>query len=94
MTVKTWNLIKKSKNFYVRTYRGAETVMIFSILLNLGLSVGLFYAYSIRPEPGYYATFGETPPVPLIAMDDPNYSSVPLLADDTNPDSDARYIPN
>lgn len=94
MGVKAWNLIKHSKQFYVKTYRGTETAIVFSIMINLCLAVGLFYSYSIRPEPDYYATFGETPPVPLIAMDTPNYSSHPLLADDSNQDSDVREIPD
>lgn len=94
MSVKTWNLIKNSKQFYVKTYRGTETVIVLSIIVNLCLAVSLFYFYSIRPESDYYATFGETPPVPLIAMDEPNYSSHPLLADDTNQDSEERNIPN
>jgi intracellular multiplication protein IcmM len=92
--VKAWNLIKKSKNFYVRTYRGAETAIVFSILLNVGFGAGLLYEYSIRPQPDYYTTFGETPPVPLISMEEPNYSSTPLLPDDANQDNEAKDIPN
>ncbi len=93
MGVKTWNLIKRSKQFYVKTYRGTETIMVISILVNVCLGIGLFYAYYVLPEPDYYATYGETPPVPLIAMNGPNLSSDPLLADDTNQDSDVREIP-
>jgi len=29
MGVKTWGLIKRSKQFYVKTYRGAETATVF-----------------------------------------------------------------
>lgn len=93
MSVKAWNLIKRSKEFYVRTYRKTETAIVISVIISVGLIVGIIYTYSIRPEPDYYATFGETPPVPLIAMDAPNYSSQALLADDSNQDSDVKAIP-
>lgn len=93
MGVKAWNLIKKSKRFYIRTYRGAETAIVVSVLINACLAAGIYFAYSDRPEPDYYATFGETPPTPLIALGEPNYSSHPLLVDDSNQDSDVREIP-
>lgn len=93
MSVKTWNLIKRSKQFYIRTYRATETAIVFSVLINVFLGAGIFYTYSIRAEPDYYATFGETPPVPLVVMDQPNTSSQPLLADDSSQDSDVRAIP-
>ncbi|HVT62358.1 MAG TPA: type IVB secretion system protein IcmM/DotJ [Legionellaceae bacterium] len=92
MGVKTWNLIKRSKRFYIRTYRGSVTATVISVIFNVLLGIGIFYVYYIRPEPDYYATYGETPPVPLIAMDEPNYSSHPLLADDSNQDSDVRTV--
>ena len=93
MSVKTWNLIKRSKQFYISTYRKVETIIVFSVIINLGLVAGIIYSYAVRPEPDYYATYGESAPVPLIAMDEPNYSSNALLADDTNQDSEARAIP-
>jgi intracellular multiplication protein IcmM len=93
MSVKTWNLIKRTRNFYVRTYRSVETVIVISVIINVGLILGITYTYAIQPEPDYYATYGEAAPVPLIAMDAPNYSSQPLLAEDSNQDSDVRAIP-
>lgn len=94
MTARTWNVIKHSKNFYVKSYRAVETVILISIILNLGLGLGVYKAYAMRTEPDYYSTFGETPPAPLVAMDAPNYSSVPLLPDDNYSDSVDRTIPN
>ena len=93
MSIKTWDLIKRSKEFYIRTYRSVEKVIFVSVLINLFLMAGIIYNYSKIPEPDYYATFGETPPVPLIAMDSPNFSAQPLLADDSNQDTDVRAIP-
>lgn len=93
MSVKAWNLIKASKQFYIKAYRKIETVILVSVFISIGLGLGIFYTYSKRPEPDYYSTFGETAPVPLVAMDEPNYSSHPLLADDTSADSTVRAIP-
>lgn len=93
MSVKTWNLIKRSREFYIRTYRKIETAIVISVIINVGLIVGITYTYSIQPEPDYYATYGEAAPVPLVPMDAPNYSSQPLLVEDSNQDSDVRAIP-
>lgn len=93
MGVKAWNLIKRSKQFYIRTYRSTLSVTVFSIILNVLLGASIFYFYIKQPATDYYATYGETPPVPLVAMDTPNYSSQPLLADDSNQDSAERAIP-
>ena len=93
MSVKTWNLIKRSKRFYIRTYRGIETAILISVTISVGLISSVSYTYSIQPEPDYYSTYGETAPAPLIAMDEPNYSSQPLLASDSTQDSDVRAVP-
>lgn len=93
MGVKTWNLIKRSKDFYIRTYRSLETVIVFSVIINVGLVIGIAYTHSIQPEPDYYASYAEGGPVPLAPMDAPNYSAQPLLADDSNQDSEVRDIP-
>lgn len=90
MGVKAWNLIKSSKQFYVAGYRTMITLAWISMFISICLGVGIFYTYSIRPEPNYYSTYGETPPVPLVAMDEPNYSDHPLLPDDMTPDSAAK----
>ena len=93
MGVKAWNLIKRSKDFYIRTYRGLETAIVFSVIINVCLVIGIAYTYSIKPEPDYYASYAEGSPVPLAPMDTPNYSAQPLLADDSNQDSEVRDIP-
>ena len=63
-------------------------------MLNVLLGLGLIYVYLEQPERDYYATFGETPPVPLVALDKPNESSMPLLADENQQDSDVKNVPN
>jgi hypothetical protein len=93
MSIKAWNLIKNSKMFHIRTYRRMEAVLLVSMFANICLGVGIFYTYSIRPEPDYYSTYGETAPVPLVAMDSANDSPNALLADDMTPDSAARVTP-
>lgn len=93
MSKKTWDLIKRSKRFYVRVYRRISSILLVSVLLNVFLGAGICYLCSHVPERDFYATFGETPPVPLVAMNEPNYSSVPLLANDPSQDTNVRTIP-
>lgn len=93
MSRKVWNLIKHSKRFYVRAYRKTGTVLLASVIINVFLGLAIFHVYINLPEHDFYSTYGETPPVQLIAMSEPNYSSVPLLSGDTNQDSDVRDIP-
>lgn len=82
MTQTTWDMRKRSKRFYVKTYRRVESMLVFSVILNLSMSGILYYIYFSLPEPNYYATDGIRPPLTLIAMDRPNYSSTPILAND------------
>lgn len=70
------------------TYRRVSTAVLVSIFLNVCLGVAIYYVYSGQPAPDFYATDGVTPPVPLVAMDQPNESLTPLLANDQN-DSDS-----
>ena len=93
MSRRTWDLIKHSKRFYVRVYRRAGTILLVSMCINVMLGIGIWYIHSHLPERDFYATFGETPPVPLVALDTPNYSSAPLLPNDPHQDSDVRPIP-
>lgn len=86
----TWDLIKQSKGFYVNTFRWTEKSMFISVALNLILGLLLYYVYFNQPESDFYATYGETPPVALTPMDEPNYSSTALLANDTGNDSNVR----
>jgi len=90
MSRKVWNLIKQSKRFHVRFYRKIGTTLLISVILNIFLGVGICYFYLRLPEPDFYSTYGETPPVLLTAMDEPNYSSTPLLSSDSSQDSDVR----
>ncbi|KTC66537.1 Dot/Icm secretion system protein ImcM [Legionella adelaidensis] len=88
-----WNLTKQSKRFYVQTYRRAGTSLVVSLLINLLLGLGIYYTYFHLPEPDFYSTDGITPPVQLTPMDEPNRSSVPLLASDQESDYGNKVIP-
>jgi intracellular multiplication protein IcmM len=57
------------------------------------LGLLLFQAYLNQPDRDFYATNGETSPQALTSMDDPNYTSTPLLAEDVIRDSGARALP-
>ena len=93
MSRRTWELIKHAKRFYVRVYRRLGTIILASSVLNVCLGVGIWHIYSHIPDPDFYATFGETPPVPLVALDAPNERSVPLLGDDPAEDNQVKTIP-
>ena len=93
MSRQTWNLTKQSKQFYVLTYRKAGTALIVSVIINLFLSLGIYYTYFGRPDHEFYATNGVTYPDRLIAMDAPNNSSAALLAPDPSDANDNKVMP-
>lgn len=92
MSRRTWSLIKQSKRFYVRLYRRTINLLLVSVTLNVLLGLGIWQWHPDRPDSDFYATFGETPPVLLKAMETPNYQSVPLLPNDPSQDSDERTV--
>lgn len=89
----TWDIIKRTKRFYVKNYRRAGSAVIVSIVMNVLLLMGIYYIYFSRPEHDFFATDGVTPPVSLIAMDQPNHTSTPMLANDQAKDDNYRRIP-
>ena len=89
-----WQRIRNSKRFYVRTYRKAGSILLFSVIINVMLGICVAYVYLNIPERDYYATYGEIPPIKLFAMNSPNLSSTPLLPDDRQYDNDSRKIPS
>jgi intracellular multiplication protein IcmM len=89
----TWNTIRSSKRFYVDTFRWAGRALLISISLSIVLSIAVLYVYYSRPEHDFYSTNGETPPVPLTSMDEPNGSEYPLLANDQSVDNATKEIP-
>lgn len=88
-----WNAIKQSKTFYIRTYRACLTVTAFSLLLNLIIGLVIYYLYFNEPERDFYATSGITSPVKLTPLNEPNYSSKPLLANDPPSEDTVKEIP-
>ena len=89
----SWDLIKNSKRFYVRTYRKIGTAILISCAINLCLGGAIYYTYFSRPLNDFYATNGVTPPDMLTAMDEANESSVPMIADDDEGDVQIKVIP-
>lgn len=90
----TWDNIKRSKNFYVNSYRGIGSALLVSVILNFCLGIGIFYSYFNKPERDFYATNGETPPVQLTPLDSPNESSTPLLPDDPDRSENDKAVVN
>ena len=93
MSRETWNTIKRSKFFYVRTYRAAGTLLIVSLALNLLMGLIIYYLYFHQPARDFYATSGITSPIKLNPMDEPNNSETPLLAPDPINDDTVKVIP-
>jgi len=93
MSRETWNTIKHSKRFYVDTYRRAGSFLVASMIINLLLGITIYYLYFNQPEHDFYATSGVTPPVQLTYMDEPNFTAVPLLANDPDEDNENKVIP-
>lgn len=89
----TWDTIKQSKAFYIRTYRKGGTFVIVSLLVNLLLSLAIYYVHFHQPNPDFYATSGITPPIQLTALNAPNDSSTPLLEPDPATEDETRVIP-
>lgn len=90
----TWQRIKNSKRFYVRTYRKLGSIILGSVFFNVLLGLAVTYEFLTMPEPDFYATYGEIPPIKLFVMNTPNYSSTPLLPDDRQYETDNRTIPS
>ncbi|ASQ45262.1 type IVB secretion system protein IcmM/DotJ [Legionella clemsonensis] len=89
----TWDTIKRSKAFYIRTYRKGGTFVIVSLIINILLSLLIYYIHFNQPEPDFYATSGITPPIQLTPLNAPNYSSTPLLEPDPTNEDETRVIP-
>ncbi|OGV33997.1 MAG: hypothetical protein A3E88_04570 [Legionellales bacterium RIFCSPHIGHO2_12_FULL_35_11] len=90
MSKQTWRNIQNSKRFYVRVYRKLGTILLFSVALNGFLGMAIYHLYFSLPEPDFYATYGDIPPILLTALDEPSYSSTPLLATDVQADAELQ----
>ena len=93
MSREKWRLLKNMKGFYVRSFRWMGNLVIISCCFNLLFGVAVYYCYFNQPDNDNYSTDGVTPPVLLTTMDEPNDTSVPLLANDPETDDEARSIP-
>ncbi len=93
MSRETWGLIKRSKRFYVNTFRRAGSALFLSVASNLILGFAIYYVYFNRSGHDFYATNGVTSPVMLTPMDVPNNTSVALLASDPENDFEIKVIP-
>lgn len=88
-----WNKIKRSKFFYVTTYRKMISGIVACQLLNLILCLAVIYSYLNVSEQMFYATSGINPPIEIKSMNTPNYSSEPLLPPDPTDEDSNKLIP-
>ena len=93
MSRDTWYLKRTSRRFNVSIYRWVGTAILFSLALNVILSLVVSHIYFNRPDYVYYSTNGVTKPMPLHALMAPNQSSVPLLASDPVTDDVPKQAP-
>jgi intracellular multiplication protein IcmM len=94
MSRETWGIIRNSKSFYIRTYRAAGKSLVISLFINFLLSLAIYYFYFHQPIRDYYSTSGITPPVKLKPLNEPNYSTTPLLETDPAEDNPIKIIPD
>lgn len=89
-----WHLETQKRAFYIRAYRKMLNVLLFSGGMNILLIVVAMYSYFHVPEPDYYASSGELPPVEMQVSFAPNDTSVPLLPTERLSGPLERPIPN
>jgi intracellular multiplication protein IcmM len=93
MSREAWRLITHSKQFYAHSLRRIESILVFSVILNVILGIGVYFVYFHQPDQQFYATTGALPPEMLTPMDEANQTSVPLLANDSENDEETKVIP-
>jgi intracellular multiplication protein IcmM len=93
MTRQVRENIKQSRYFFVRSYRWVIRLLLISLVVNMGLSLSIYYAYYRLPDRQYYATSGVEPPIELNALLSANESDQALLLPDPIEDDDTRDIP-
>ena len=93
MSREAWRLIRHGKGFYAGTFRRIGSILVLSVSVNLMLGLWIFNVYFNLPDRHIYATNGTMPPEELIPMDEPNYSSAPLLASDYDTDQEMKVVP-
>jgi intracellular multiplication protein IcmL len=67
------------RDFYRDSYRKVVSLLIFSVLIVLILSGGLFYVVTHPPKPQYFATTVNGRIMPLVPLQEPNLSTSALL---------------
>lgn len=85
---------KNRKGFYVSGFRLSVSLLMVSVILNLGLSAGIQNRLVRIPEPNFYATDGISAPILLNPLKAPNESSTPLLPDDLPEEMAPRELPD
>ena len=93
MTQSAWDVIKRSKGFYINTYRKTGYILLFSIIVNLIFVFSIYYIYFNQSINDFYATSGMTSPIKLTFLDSPNNTSSPLLANDPETENENKVIP-
>lgn len=88
-----WNTVRKSRGFYIHYYRRMSQWIMVSLLINLLLSLAIYYAFMDESPRSVYATSGIAPPVQLKPLDAPNYTDNYLLEPEPHDEDESRLIP-
>lgn len=75
----TLEKIKLHKNFYRDCYYRALNFLLFIFLVITILLLAIIFLAENKPEPSYYATSNSGKITQLNALEQPNYSSIPLI---------------
>lgn len=85
-----WSNVRQSKFFYAVLYRRMLMMLWVSLVLNIALSLGVYYFYFQRPPHTFYASNGVTQPIKLTPRMSPNYSTEAILPPEPKPDEPAK----
>ena len=93
MSREAWNSTKRSKQFYVSTYRKVGTWVLVMLLCQALLIMAIIYSHFSQPPTAFYATDGVTQPIQLTPLNRPNDGNEALLTPDPINEDEIKVIP-
>lgn len=72
-------VVRMRNNFYKDSYRRVLTVLLIMVLLNIALTVLLYYMITNRPKPEYFATTSDGKVIRMYALSEPLVTNAELL---------------
>lgn len=75
----SFSTIINSKNFYRDNLRHLNKFVLLSVFITVCMLIAIYYIIKSRSDAEYYASDGIQAPVKLQPLNEPNYSSEPLI---------------